>query len=163
MLALLERLIRRACGQLRATVHSALRSLVLLTIAGILALLGLIILSIGIYQSLAGTFEWWQAGAIVALGLLVLALLAVLFARAGGVHGAAEPEAASARRGRSSEGGDHEETTAAALGASIARLLRGARPEVLDVVIGAFIAGLLMSRDRGRPEGDRDRDKDGDG
>lgn len=163
MLKLLERLIRRACGRLRATVHSALRSLVLLSIAGILALLGLIILSIGIYQSLAGAFDWWQAGAIVALGLLVLAFLALLLARAGGVHGPAESEPSPARGGGSSEGGDHEEATAAALGASIARLLRGARPEVLDVVIGAFIAGLLMSRDKGRPEGDSDRDKGGDG
>lgn len=153
MLALLQSLVTATADRFRVAVRSALRSVILLSLAAMLVFAGVIALVTGIYQSLAPTLGHWQAGAIVALGLLLPAFLLVVVARAGEPRASAPPPSAPRRAAGTSESTPDDDAVAAELGASAGRLLRRYRPQTLDIVLGAFVAGLLLSR------GQRNRDE----
>jgi membrane protein implicated in regulation of membrane protease activity len=159
VLALVREALASALDELRQTISSAARSLVLLIIAAVLTLLGLVFLLLGIYQSLSADLEAWQAGGIVLLAVLVVALLLAWLASRSG-------RSRKPRRGATHAGGDGgagagarkddiDAAVAAELGASVWDALKRRRPRAFEMMVASFVAGMLMSR--------RERQADDDG
>jgi membrane protein implicated in regulation of membrane protease activity len=161
VLKLLKEALASVLADIKDTISRTLRSFALLLIAAVLLLLGLLFLMFGAYESLSANFAPWQAGAMIALAVLVVALLLVILSKAAGPgsrKGSARARQSKVQaESQRSPDTDVQAAVAAEIGASIGEVLRRRRPRALEVVVAAFIAGMLFSRRDGRPRGEEGR------
>ena len=134
-------------ARLRAGATSLAAAAVLMLCAGAIAVIGLVFLLVGVYQSLVEVMAAWQAGAAVAVAVLAVAAALALLARARlrrrppwrdrSDAAPADPAATQARR-------------ATDVGVAAGSALRRSGATPLDLVLAAFVAGLVTSRRSGR-------------
>lgn len=145
-----QTLLGVASGQaekVRQQVRAAARSALLIGIAAVLLLCGVLVLLLGFYQSLALYMPHWQAGGLVALGILLVCFVLLALANLTGRRGApgTRPNrAAGAQRMGLSD--DPAAELGSAAGAAAEEALRNLKPSAVDMTVAAFVAGLLASR-----------------
>ncbi len=131
-------------------------ALLMLAIAAVILLTGVVFLLFGIYQSLLQYTSPWAAGGIITLASLLIAAL-LLFAarrqlsigrRASGVVSPALAEASEELRQATERGIRAGE-----------EIKRGLRP--IDLVLSAFIAGMVVSRSVRTPSQRKTREDPG--
>jgi small-conductance mechanosensitive channel len=169
---LLKDTIAAAIDEVRRAVRTTIRSAIFMLVAAVLLVIGLMFLMLGIYDSLAAELPAWAAGGIVLILLLLLALVCMLLAARGGrvrrarrgrrgpsaddVRDRSDGRHSSGRRGDSKE--DIDLAVAAELGASVWDVLKQRRPRGIEMMVAAFVAGMLLSRrERRRPPDDLPR------
>ncbi len=114
-------------------------------LAMLLVFVGLLFVVLGLYQTLLDGFRPWQAGLLIALGAIILALLVLIIARITAKRGAARatpPPLAQT---------DADIDAAAQIGATISDFVARGKPSSMQLGVAAFIAGLALSLTRRRP------------
>jgi hypothetical protein len=136
--------------RVKAQVRAAIRSLVLMVVAGILLVIGLVFALTGTYASLSERIPSWQAGALVALVALAVCLLLMLLARRSGRR----PTPPRPVRPQRPTAEDLEATAELGAAASTAarEFVRRHRPSGLQLTLAALVAGLVASRRSRRRE-----------
>jgi len=130
----------------KAQVQAGIRSLVLAMLAGIVLLIGIVFALVGAYASLAETMPSWQAGALVGLGALVVCFILLLMARRRPAPRAPRQPAPAPRARPTAE--DLEATAELGVAASAAarNFVREHRPSTFQLILAAFVVGLVASR-----------------
>lgn len=143
--------------RVKAQLRTAVRSVVLTVVAGLLLLVGIVFVLTGAYVSLSEQMPAWQAGGAVGLGMLAVCLLLLAGARRGG-RGGGRSGSRSARSTDHARPSAEDLEAAADLGAAASdaahEFVRDHRPSGLQLTLAAFVAGLVASRRSRR----RDRD-----
>lgn len=143
----LSRALREAASiqgaQVKHQLRAAVRMLVILLVVALLLVCALVFLMTGAYHSLNETLPDWQAGALVALGAVVVALLLLAVGSLSGRR------PARPRRPPPADRGDPGPPPGDPLAEAATDFLRHNRPTGLDLTIAAFVVGLLASRSRG--------------
>ena len=126
-------------ARLRASLGRLATSVMLAMVAGLVAIIGVVFLLVGAYQSLNHTLPPWQAGGLVAVALrpvIALLLAGRLALRSRGDS--------RQRRQHSGEG----LRAAAGQGRRAGEAMRHAGLRPVDLMLAAFVAGLATARSR---------------
>ena len=155
MFDLIKHAFAALLDDVREALRAGIRSVMFMMLSGVLVLVGIVFFSVGVYQSLAEQLEAWQAGGIVGLVLILLAVILALVARSGGggkskAKSDPKPRPAEERDRDHEPAADVEDVVGAQLGATSSDLLRRGRPRTLAMVLAACAGALLVSRFGGR-------------
>lgn len=138
---LLHDAVAAEAARLRGSLFHAALSLLLLAIAALVALLGMVFLLVGAYQSLAELVPAWQAGGIIAVAILIIAGLLALVSRwrmsRRRVPPPTDPTISSVAK-------ELRQTAERGVAAGEMLTVRSMKP--FDRALAAFIAGLIVSR-----------------
>jgi hypothetical protein len=138
---LVRELVATETARLRRGVFNVTIALLMLVIAAMIALAGAVFLLSGIYESLLQFMSPWKAGGIITLVTLLVATLLLLWARWRLSIGRRR----STAPGTPLSGASEELRQASERGLRAGEELKHSlRP--IDLVLSAFIAGLVLSR-----------------
>lgn len=153
---LVHDIVASEAAKLRASLFDASFTLLLLAMAAITCLVGGVFLWVGVYQSLHRALPAWQAGAIVAVGVIVVAGLIAFWSRRRMLARRA-PRPAEAPSSAVSE----ELRKATEAGIDAGEILSRSGMNPVDLTVAAFLEGLVVGRSaRRRPPPPDDRDSD---
>lgn len=137
---LLNNTVAVEAARLRIRLFNAAASLLLLGVACLTALIGLVFLLVGMYQSLAEGLPAWQAGGLTALAVLIIAGVLLLVSRRWIIGRPPPPAGATI----SSVARDLRQTAERGINAGEVLAGKGVKP--FDLALVAFIAGLVLSK-----------------